>query len=176
MKSTGHFIILLQARTTAQNLGQPELRNGAFHVANLALCGGGSLDPLGGFPTDTAYHVGMSKGFWSTLGRLGSHRRGNRLSDARMERRSAAGRDERALGLIASGRAVVAGGRTDERRAISQRRRHFDGGPSSMLLSSCPLGDVSCLFSFFFIFLLFLDCRTTGCTTGEQQGYIITLY
>nr|POE51895.1 hypothetical protein CFP56_26102 [Quercus suber] len=53
------------------------------------------LDPLGGFPADTTYHVGMGEGLGSTLhGFGGVHGRGQRLHDPGVQRRRAVGDDE----------------------------------------------------------------------------------
>jgi hypothetical protein len=68
VQGSSNLIILLQSGAAAQNLWQPELTDGALHVANLSLVWGGSLDPLRGFTANTAYHVGMSESLGGPLG------------------------------------------------------------------------------------------------------------
>lgn len=97
MKRSGNLIILLQPGTAPQNLGQPELADGALHMADLPLGGGRSADPLRRLTTNTTDHVGMSQGLGGSLGGLGADLRGNRLGDAGMQRRGATGEDERVL-------------------------------------------------------------------------------
>lgn len=123
MKGSGNLVVLLQPRAAAQDLRQPELADGALHVANFPLSRGGRSDPLGRLTADTAYHVGMGEGLGGTLGGLDIKIRGNGLGYARMERGGAAGDHEGVFALIARG-GPVAGGRTHKRRVISQRRSH----------------------------------------------------
>lgn len=46
MKRPGDLVIRLKSRTTAQDLREPELANGASHVLNFALRRRSGLDPL----------------------------------------------------------------------------------------------------------------------------------
>ena len=119
----GHFIVLLQTGTAPQNLRQPELTNGTFHMTDLALSGSGSLDPLGGFAAHAADHVGMGESLGGALGGFGIHLRRNRLSDAGVKRGGATRNDQRIFSLIA-GDGAVTGGRTGD--MVSQRRTHDD--------------------------------------------------
>lgn len=97
MKRSGNLIILLQPGAAPQNLGQPELADGALHMADLPLGGGGSADPLRRLTANTTDHVGMSQGLGGSLGGLGVDLRGDRLGDAGMQRRGATGDHERVL-------------------------------------------------------------------------------
>lgn len=97
MKRSGNLIILLQPGAAPQNLGQPELTDGALHMADLPLGRGGSADPLRRLPTNTTDHVSMSQGLGGSLGGLGVDLRWDRLGDAGMQRRGATGDDERVL-------------------------------------------------------------------------------
>lgn len=80
MQGFGDFIILFQTGAASQDLRQPKLAHGSFHVTNLSLRWRGSPDPLGRFPTNTANHVGMSEGFGGSLRsfRIGLRRDGLR--------------------------------------------------------------------------------------------------
>ena len=121
MQGPGDLIVLLQPGAGAQDLGQPELPDGALHVADFALVGRGGPHPLGGFATHPTDHVGMGEGLGGALGGgLGTHLRGKRLDDAGMQRGGATGDGQRVVPLRA-GR-TVAGGGTGERG--SKRRGH----------------------------------------------------
>ena len=67
MQGPGDLVILLEAWAASKNLRQPELTNSTLHVANLALAGRGSLDPLGRLPPNTADHVGMGESLGGPL-------------------------------------------------------------------------------------------------------------
>ena len=121
VQGPGDLIVLLQPGAGAQDLGQPELPDGALHVADFALVGPGGPHPLGGFATHPTDHVGMGEGLGGALGGgLGTHLRGKRLNDAGMQRGGATGDGQRVVPLRA-GR-TVAGGGTGERG--SERRGH----------------------------------------------------
>lgn len=68
----------------------------------------------------------MSKSFGSPLGGLDVEGGGNGLGDARVQRRRAAGDDQRIFPLAAS-RRPIASGWPHEGRVISQRWSHCDG-------------------------------------------------
>lgn len=87
VKRASNAVILLQSRTATEDLGQPELANGVFHVCDSALGWLGCLDPLRRFAADTTHHVRVSQSLGCTLGRprLAYARRGG-LRDPRMER------------------------------------------------------------------------------------------
>jgi hypothetical protein len=119
MQRSGNFIVLLQPGTAAQDLGQPKLTNSTLHVLDLTLRWGRGLDPLRGLPTDTADHVSMGEGLGSALRRLQVQRGRNGLSDAGMQRGSAARDNEGAVGLTPRQR-PVAGRGTDKGSMISQ--------------------------------------------------------
>lgn len=70
MKRPGDLVILLETRTAPKNFWQPKLSHSTLHMANLALGWGRSLNPLGGFPSDTAYHISMGQGLRCPLLRL----------------------------------------------------------------------------------------------------------
>lgn len=108
MKSASNFVILLQARTAAQNLWQPELANGALHVSNLSLCWSGSLHPLRRLTSNTTHHVRMSKGLGGSLLRFGVERRRNRLGNARMKGRCSAWNQHAVAALVASDGSALA--------------------------------------------------------------------
>lgn len=95
-------------------------------MANLTLSRGRGSDPLGWLTANTADHIGMGECFRGPLSGLDVQRRSHGLSDAGVQRRRAAGDDQRIFPLAAS-RRPVPGGRTDEGRMVSQRRSHFDG-------------------------------------------------
>lgn len=80
MQGFGNFIILFQTGTASQDLRQPKLAHGSFHVSNLSLCWRGSPDPLGRFPANTANHVRMSESLGGSLRsfRIGLRRDGLR--------------------------------------------------------------------------------------------------
>lgn len=101
MESASNLVILLQARAATQNLRKPELTDGTLHVANLALSGSGSLDPLRWFAANTANHVGMGKRLGSSLLGFDVQSRGNRLCDTRVQRRSTAGNKHIVASLVA---------------------------------------------------------------------------
>lgn len=82
MQRSCNFVVLLKARAATQDLGEPELTHGSLHVANLTLGGGGGLDPLGGFATNTAYHIRMGECFRCPLGGLDGECGRTRLGDA----------------------------------------------------------------------------------------------
>lgn len=82
MQRTSNFIVLLEPGAATEDFGQPKLAYGSLHVLNLALDRGGSLDPLRGLATNTAYHVGMGQGLGCSLDRLQVESRGDGLSDA----------------------------------------------------------------------------------------------
>ncbi len=67
VQSAGNLIILLQSRAASKNFRKPELRYRTLHVANLALRGRWSLDPLRGLTADATDHVGMGEGFRGPL-------------------------------------------------------------------------------------------------------------
>ena len=130
VESTGNLVVLLEPRAAAQDLWEPELAYGTLHVANLALGRRGSLDPLGGLATNTAHHVGVGESLGGPLLGLHVKRRGDRLGDARVQRRGPAGDDQVAVGLIAGDwpAFAVARPRTLERGVCGERGRHFDYG------------------------------------------------
>ena len=105
-----NLVVLLQSRTAAQDFGKPELAYSPLHVANLALSGWGSFDPLRWFSTHAAYHVGMSQRLGGSLSRLDVKGRWDRLGDSGMEGGGTAGNSERMVALIASGRSVARSG------------------------------------------------------------------
>lgn len=118
MQSSSNLIILLQSRTTTQNLRQPELTNGALHMTDLPLGGGGGSNPLRRFTTNTTDHIGMGKGLGGALGGLHSLRL-NGLGDARVQRRGATGDHQRVLSVTNRSR------RTSGKRV--KRGAHGDG-------------------------------------------------
>lgn len=128
VQRTSNLVILLQPGAATQDLGQPELSNGALHVSNLALRGRRRLDPLRGLAADTADHVRMRESLWGPLLGLGgeSSRRG--LGDSGVKRGSAAGDQEvvSASALIAgAGPAItIACPRTGEGRMGVERGSH----------------------------------------------------
>lgn len=126
MESSGNFIVLLQARTAAQNLRQPKLANSTLHVANLALGGCWSPDPLRRLAANTTYQVGMSESLGSALLGLGVEARRNWLCDARVQRGSSAWDEHRIAILVAGQRAALtlAGAWPREARMSTERRSH----------------------------------------------------
>jgi hypothetical protein len=74
MQRPSDLVVLLETRAAAQNLGKPELANRSLHMANFALCWRRRLDPLGGLPANTTYHIGMSERFRAPLRRLDAQR------------------------------------------------------------------------------------------------------
>ncbi|KAH6610285.1 hypothetical protein Trco_000305 [Trichoderma cornu-damae] len=126
--SPRNVIVLLQPGAAAQDLGEPELPDGALHVGDFALGRSGSLDPLGGLAADSADHVGVRERLRGALLRLLGQGGGDGLGDAGMERRGAAryhhGRF--GAGLVASaGPAItVASSGARKRRMGVERRRH----------------------------------------------------
>jgi hypothetical protein len=93
VKSSGNFIIGLQAWAASKNLGKPELTDSTLHMLDLAVCWSRCLDPLGWLTANTTYHVGMSESLrrWSVV-RLGDSS-GQGLSDTRVQRGRPAGDD-----------------------------------------------------------------------------------
>ena len=67
MQGSSNLVVLLYPRTASKNFGQPELADGVLHVSNLSLRWLRCLDPLGGLPPNTAYHVCVSECFGCTL-------------------------------------------------------------------------------------------------------------
>lgn len=65
-----YLIVLFQPRATPQNLRQPELADGTFHVADLALRRRRSSNPLGRLSANATYHVGMGESLGGSLVRL----------------------------------------------------------------------------------------------------------
>ena len=118
MQSSSNLIILLQSRTTTQNLRQPELTNGALHMTDLPLGGGGGSNPLRRFTTNTTDHIGMGESLGGALGGLHSLRL-NGLGDARVQRRGATGDHQRVLSVTNRSR------RTSGKRV--KRGAHGDG-------------------------------------------------
>ena len=118
MQRSSNLIILLQSRAASQNLGQPELANGALHMTDLPLRGGGGSNPLRRLTTNTADHVGMGEGLGGALGGLHSLRLGG-LGDARVQRRGATGDHQRVLSVTSRSR------RTSGKRV--ERVTHGDG-------------------------------------------------
>lgn len=88
VQRSSDFVVLVNSRAAPKDLGEPELADGALHMANLALGRDRCLDPLGWLPTHTTYHVGMSEGLWrsSLPGLANVQCRWERLCDPRMER------------------------------------------------------------------------------------------
>lgn len=107
VQGTGNLIILFQSRTATQNLRQPELTDGTFHVLNLPLCRGGRLDPLAGFTANTADHIRMSESLRSPLAGFDIEGRRDGLGDARMQRGGPARNQERIVDLVPSDRTVT---------------------------------------------------------------------
>lgn len=118
MQSSSNLVILLQSRTAPQNLGQPELANGALHMTDLPLSGGGGSNPLRRLTTDTTDHVGMGESLGGALGGLHSLGLGG-LGDARVQRRGTTGDDQRVLSVTSRRR------RTSGKRV--KRVTHGDG-------------------------------------------------
>jgi hypothetical protein len=108
MKSSGNLVILFQSRTASKNFWQPKLSNSRFHVSNFALCWRRCLYPLRGLSSNTAYHVGMSKGLRGALLCLDSQRRWNWLGNPRVQRGRPARYDEILIGLVTSPWATLA--------------------------------------------------------------------
>lgn len=126
MESSGNLIVLLKTRAASEDLGQPELAHGTLHVANLSLSWGRGLYPLRWLSSDTTHHVGMSESLGRTLLGLQVQSGRNRLGDARVQRRSPAGNDQVAVGLIAGRRAAITitSPGTDKGRMGVERRSH----------------------------------------------------
>lgn len=126
MKRSGDFIVLLQARTATQDFWQPELANSSLHMADFALGRRGSPDPLRWLAANTAYHVGVSERLGGALLGFGVEARGNRLCNARVQRRSSAGNQHCVAILVAGDRAAftLAGARAREARVSAERRTH----------------------------------------------------
>lgn len=118
----GNLIILFEPGAASQDLGQPESSDGTLHVANLALSGSGSLDPLRGLSANTTNHVGMGERLGASGALLDVQGRGERLGDSRVERRSPAGDDEAMVGIV-SGWGTLAGAGA---RAQAQRGSHCE--------------------------------------------------
>nr|POE72015.1 hypothetical protein CFP56_11891 [Quercus suber] len=120
VERAGDVVVLLEARTAPQDLGQPELADGALHVGNLALDGLRCLDPLRGLAADATDHVGMGEGLGGTLhGFGGVHGRGQWLHDPRVQRGGAVGDDE----VV-----VVVGGSVRDARVRSRGEGGSHGG------------------------------------------------
>jgi hypothetical protein len=83
----GHFIVLLKPWTTSQNLGKPELVDGALHVGDLALRRSRGFHPLRRFPSHTAHQVRMCEGLWCSGLHFDVQRRRDWLSDPAVKRR-----------------------------------------------------------------------------------------
>lgn len=86
MQSPRSLVVLLKTGAAAEDLGEPELPDGALHVGDFALGGSGSLDPLRRLTADTADHVGMSERLGGSLLGLLDQGGGNGLGDAGMQR------------------------------------------------------------------------------------------
>jgi hypothetical protein len=126
VKGTSNIVVVLDAGAAAQDLGKPELANGALHVANLALGRTRCLDPLRRLAANTTDHVGMGEGLWSTLLRLDVESRRDWLCNSRVKRRGATGNHEIVSALVAgAGPAITfAGPRAGEGRVSVERGRH----------------------------------------------------
>lgn len=82
IQSACDLIVLLQSWAATQNLWQPELANGTFHVPNLSLSWRWCFDPLRWFSSNTTYHIRMSESLGSPLIRLDVERGGYGLCDS----------------------------------------------------------------------------------------------
>ena len=131
----GNLVVLLEPRATAQDLGQPELADGALHVADLALGGRGGAHPLRRLAAHAAHHVGMGQRLGCPLGGLDVERGGDGLGDARVQRRGAARDDQRVLGdglgVARRGPVPRAGA---ERGVVAEGERGAHGGGETRLL------------------------------------------
>lgn len=126
MEGSGNLIVLLQSGAATQDFRQPELADCRLHVANLPLRGSWSFDPLGGFSSNTTYHVGVGEGLGCSLSRLDAEGGRNWLGDPRVQRRRSAGHDQVAIVLVArSGTSLaVPRPRADEGGVVVQRGWH----------------------------------------------------
>jgi hypothetical protein len=96
-------------------------------VADLALCGRRSLDPLRGLAANTADHIGMSESLGSTLLGLHVESGGNRLRNARVQRGCPAGNQEVLISALVAGAGpaiAVASPRTGKGGMGAQGGRH----------------------------------------------------
>jgi hypothetical protein len=116
MKRSCNLIVLLQSWATAQDLWEPELADGTFHMLNLALSRWRSLDPLRRFSSNTANHVRMGQSLWSSLTRLNVQRSRKRLRDPRVQRGCSTGNDE-VFGLFPRRRSLASARTETERRS-----------------------------------------------------------
>lgn len=121
VKRSGNLVVLLEPGTATKDLWQPELANGAFHVANLPLAWWRCLDPLGRLPADTTNHVGMGQSLWRPLSRLDIQGVGERLRDSRVERRSPAWDDQAGVANVSRGRPFASTGAEAQRRCHGWR-------------------------------------------------------
>jgi hypothetical protein len=127
MQCSGDLIVLFKPGTAAQDLGQPKLADGAFHVLYLALRGRRCFDPLGRFAAHATDHVGMCQGFGRSLRRFEIEGRWNRLGDAGVQGRRSAGDNEGMVTLIPAGHGPVSRRWTNKRAVISQGGSHPHG-------------------------------------------------
>lgn len=129
MQRPSILIILLQPRTTPQNLRQPKLPHSPLHMSNLALRRRGRLHPLCRLAPNTTHHVGMRERLGSALLRLHVQGRGDGLGDARVQRGGPAGDHEGLVVLVAgAGAAVaVAGAGAHEGGVCAEGGSHCEG-------------------------------------------------